>query len=65
MPSHDVREILVLQGGEDVKSWENPLPNLTWSHLPVATLRHLLDQGGFDWEVRDATRRHEAGAAAD
>ncbi|MCE6957884.1 hypothetical protein LAZ40_02275 [Cereibacter sphaeroides] len=43
--------------GTAFTSWEQPLPNLTWSRQRIENVKHWLDQGGFDWEVEAALKR--------
>lgn len=46
-------------GATDFTSWEVPLPNLTWSRQSTDKIKHWLEQGGFDWEVRDALKKKD------
>ena len=43
--------------GTTFTSWEQPLPNLTWSRQRIENVKRWIDQGGFDWEVAAALKR--------
>ncbi|WP_264773031.1 hypothetical protein [Defluviimonas salinarum] len=55
------RELHRYTGGTEFTSWENPLPNLTWSRQPIAKVKSWLEEGGFPWEVREALKRKAKG----